>query len=100
MLSKKLNEIGNNDSLWRLKDPEKIMEGLSKVINAMKDLINLSKQHNIQNKLYYGDGLQRIFRLLGDYRVTRWLNEKCEADLEGEELWSALITFLQKEVKV
>ena len=42
MLSKKLAEINNIDVLWKVKTPGKIVEGLSKVINLMKDLIELS----------------------------------------------------------
>ena len=60
MLSKKIAEINNIDVLWKIKTPAKIVEGLSKVINLMKDLMELSKFHNIENKLYNGDAIEKI----------------------------------------
>ena len=60
MLSKKIAEINNIDVLWKIKTPSKIVEGLSKVINLMKDLMELSKFHNIEDKLYNGDAIEKI----------------------------------------
>ena len=100
MLSKKLAEINNIDVLWKVKTPAKIVEGLSKVINLMKDLMELSKFHNIENKLYNGDAIEKIYKLLGDSRVTRWLSSSCDENLEDAELWNKLIKFLEKDVRV
>ena len=69
MLSKKLAEINNIDVLWKVKTPAKIVEGLSKIINLMKDLMELSKFRNIENRLYNGDVIEKIYKLLGDSRV-------------------------------
>ena len=100
MLSKKLAEINNIDVLWKVKTPAKIAEGLSKVINLMKDLMELSKFHNIENKLYNGDAIERIYKLLGDSRITRWLSSSCDENLEDAELWNKLIEFLEKDIRV
>ena len=97
MLSKKLAEINNSDVLWKVKTPAKIVEGLSKIINLMKDLVELSKFHNIENKLYNGDAIEKIYKLLGDSRVTRWLSSSCDENLEDAELWNKLIKFLEKD---
>ena len=99
LLTKKLNEIDKIDDLRKHKDPSKTMEGIMKIINLMKDLIQLSKRHGIENKLYYGDGLEKICKLLGDNRVTRWLATACDLT-EGEEQWDHLIEFLEQEMKV
>ena len=48
--------------------------------------MNLAEKHNIKEKLYNGDGLERIYSLLGE--------------LESEEQWSKLIKFLKKEARV
>ena len=85
MLSKKLNEINVIDALWKHKDPEKTIEGLSRIINLMKDIMYLAKIHNIENTLYHGDGLEKIHRLLKDGRFTRWLSTSCDKGLDGEE---------------
>ena len=42
MLTNKLTEIKNIDGLRKIKNSIKIVKGLSKVINLMKDLVELS----------------------------------------------------------
>ena len=100
MLAKKLSEIDTMKALYKLKDAAKIAEGLTQIINCIKDLIRLSKRHKLENQLFYGDGLEKIYLLLGDRRMTKWISIKCESDWEGEELWNKLVEYLEKEVKV
>ena len=59
-----MSEIGKINQLWKIKGPEKVVDTLSKIINVMKDLEHLVAEHNIQSKLYYGDGLDKIYQLL------------------------------------
>ena len=70
MLSRKLEQLNNLDPIWRLKNSEKIAEGLSKIVTVMKDLLKLSKKHKIEAKLYNGDVLEKIYKRLGDSRIT------------------------------
>ena len=100
LLKKKMSEICKINQLWKMKDPEKVVDTLSKIINIMKDLEHLAEEHKIQSKLYYGDGLDRIYQLLGDNRVTRWLSMICEESYDEKELWSQMINFLEKDLKV
>ena len=100
LLERKLDELSNIQQIFRAKDPEKIIDGLSKIITVMKDLMILSKHHNIEGKLYHGNGIERIYRLLGDGRVTRWLTLSCEEELEGEQLWKRLLSYLEKDMKI
>ena len=65
----------------------------------MKDLLHLSKRHEIENHLFYGDGLNRVFRLMGEGRVNLWLSER-EDGLFGKPEWLAVIKFLEKELKI
>ena len=37
----------------------------------MKDLKKLASNHGIKSKLYSGDGLEKIYHLLGDSRMIR-----------------------------
>ena len=83
-----------------MKDSEKIVETQSKMINSMKDLEHLACEHNIQTRLYSGDGLCRIYQLLGDNRVTRWLSIICDDTYNDQELWLKLTEFLEKELTV
>ena len=99
MLSKKLAEFNNIEATWKHRNPAKTSEGLSKIINLMKDLMQLSKRHGTENRLFYGDGLERIYKLMGNGRMTRWLGHACDQE-GGEEQWNQLIIFLEKELKV
>ena len=102
MLHKKLSQINSIEGLWKHnKDPEKTINGLSQIINFMKDLMYLAKEHNIENRLYYGDALEKIHGLMGDARYTRWLSLSCDTDYSDEEIrWKELQKFLEKEVKI
>ena len=66
----------------------------------MKDLQHLASEHHIESKLYSGDGLERIYQLLGDNQVTRWLSKLCEETYDDHEQWMKLIEFLEKDLKV
>ena len=83
----KLLHLGKINQIWKLKDSEKIVEALSKMINTMRDLEHLACERNIQANLYSGDGLDRIYQLLGDSRVTRWLSTICDDTYNDKELW-------------
>ena len=70
-LKRKLAQIGKINNLWKIRDTEKIVEALKKIINTMKDLEKLASDHSIKSKLYSGDGLEKIYQLLVDNRMTR-----------------------------
>ena len=85
MLKKKLCEISKFTALWKIKEPKKLMEGLSRIINLMKDLTTLAVKHNIENRLYYSDSIHKIYQLLGENRVMKWLMKISDEDLSDEE---------------
>ena len=37
-----------------MKQGDRLLEGLVKIINSIMDLMKLAERHNIENKLYYG----------------------------------------------
>ena len=100
MLNKKLSDVRKIGALWKIKDNEQIKEGLISIINVISDLIKLAKRHNLEGRLYYGDGLDMIYGIMGEARITKWLSSTCDDTLEGEALWKRLILFLEKELKV
>ena len=100
LLNNKLSAVTKMGSSLKAKDPEQLKGGLIMVINAMNDLIELAEKHNIQNKLYYGEGLNMIYKVLGEGRLHRWLTSIVEENLEERELWTRLIKFLEKDLKV
>ena len=97
MLSKKLTELENLAPIWKIKSPAKIAESLTKIISTIKDLIQLSYRHNTEHKLYNSDALDKIYKLMGDGRMTKWLSSIYDEDIEGEVLWKGLIVFLEKD---
>ena len=66
----------------------------------MRDLKKLAPDRGIKSKLYSGDGLEKIYQLLGESRMTRWLAIVCKETYDDEELWLKLTEFLEKELKV
>ena len=73
MLDKKLTEVKRIGPLWKLRDNNRLMEGLASVTNGMADLMKLSKRHHIEGRLYNGDALDILYGMLGERRVTSWL---------------------------
>ncbi|MCH2405591.1 MAG: hypothetical protein MK200_05295 [Nitrosopumilus sp.] len=98
MLMKKLSELEEMSSVFRTRDSEKIKNNLTKVVNVMDELMRIAKVHNIENKLYNGDAIYSIYKILGDSRITKWLDHTCGDGLEGEDLWKSLIEFIDKEI--
>ena len=99
LLNKKLSSVQSIGPLWKIKDIEKLKMALMTLINGMSDMMSLAKYHNIESKLYFGDGIDVIYGLMGEFRITKWLTSTCDMDLEGENLWKELISFLEKELK-
>ena len=100
LLSKKFSEIDNVPQLVKSREVEKVSDGLNKVISVMKDLVNLALTHEIEEKLYHGDGLERVFKVIGDNRMTRWLSTSCEEKMDEKKTWESVIKFLEKELEI
>ena len=66
----------------------------------MKDLQRLASEHHIESKLYSGDGLERIYQVFGDNRITRWLSKLCDETYDDHEQWMKLIEFLENDLKM
>ena len=82
------------------KGPRKPVDALSKIVNMMRDLYQLAEQHNIKSHLYSGYGLERIYQMMGDSQVTRWLSTICQVEYNDEQTWHHLIGFLEHDLKV
>ena len=66
----------------------------------MRELYQLPEQHTIKSRLYSGDGLERIYQMMGDSRVTRWLSTISEVEYYHEQTWHHLIEFLERGLKI
>ena len=61
------------------------MDALRKIINVIRDLYQLPEQQDIKSRLCNGDGLERIYQMMGDSRVTRWLSTIDEVEYNDEQ---------------
>ena len=100
LLKRELSQIGNISQLWKIRDQQKLVDALTKIINLMRELYQLAEQHNIKSRLYSGDRLERIHQMIGDNLVTRWLSTICEVEYNDEQTWHHLIEFFQPDLKV
>ena len=100
MINRKMEELQKVGVLWKIKNSEKLIDALQKTVNLMKDLMKLSETHKVENELYYGDGLEKIFKILGDRRLEKWIKENCEKNLSRRESWSSVLKSLEKETTI
>ena len=66
MLSKKLSQLENIEMIWSINSLVKIADGLTEILSTIKDLIELSHRHKIENKLYNSDAIEKIYKIIGD----------------------------------
>ena len=99
MLSKKVNKLNDINLSPRQKNSSNIADAFSKLINAMKDILQLATSHDLHSHLFYGDTFDRIYRLLGEGRLRKFLSQDSLPE-EGLSLWQELTKFLEKEMKV
>ena len=97
---KELTELENLEAIWKIKSPAKIAESLIKIISTIEDLMQLSHRHDIESRLCNSDALDKIYKLIGDGRITKWLSSIYDEDIEGEVLRKRLIAFLEKDFSI
>ena len=71
LLSRRIACFDKQESLSKTKDPEKIVSGLCQLTNLMRDLMSLASKHKIEMNLFYGDGLERIYKIMSDDREVK-----------------------------
>ena len=49
--------------------------------------MQLVERHSINAKLYNGEATKRIYKLIGDKRVTRLLSVSCDDEFLDNKLW-------------
>ena len=94
MLSRRLQQLKNFD--LNRKDPEKIITGISNLVNVMREVVLFAEKYKVEEHLYYGESMARINHLIGDRRSTKFISETCEEDLSPKQ---TLSIFLSKKEK-
>ena len=55
-------------------------------MNTIKDIIQLSHKHNIKNKLYNSDAIDKLYKIIGNGSVLKFLMKIYDEDLETDAL--------------
>ena len=65
LLRNKIREVEDLGPVWKMREPEKLVEALSKLVNAMIELRKMAEKHGIENDLYHGRGIGIIINIIG-----------------------------------
>ena len=99
LLENKLHEIVKMGEIWKIREREKSVCALSLLIFVMLELRTLAEKHNIENELYYGGSIQKVYKVLGYAYTNRFIGKYCELKPSKKDCWKQLVDFLKKEVK-
>ena len=65
----------------------------------MLELRTLVEKHNMENELYYGRSIQKVYKDLRYAYTNRFIRKHCELKPSKKDCWNNLVGFLTKEVK-
>ncbi|XP_066933763.1 uncharacterized protein [Clytia hemisphaerica] len=99
MLSKKIKHVASMEPLSKSKNHE-LAHSLSRLITAIKEIIQLAEIHGIEQHLYYSEGLHHIYSLLGEPTLTRWLRKSTDEDFTPRQSWYHFVKYLEQEQKL
>ena len=99
MLSKKIKHVASFEPLSKAKNHE-LAHSLSRLITAIKEIIQLAETHSIEQHLYYSEGLHHIYSLLDEPTLTRWLRKCSSEDLLPRQQWYRFVKYLEEEQKL
>ena len=100
LLINKLKDVEKIGPIWKLRDKQKLVQVLSKLMFAMKELQRLAEKHDIENELYYGGGINKIYEVIGYTYRDKFIRRKKDLNLNKKEIWKKLIDFIESEVKI
>ncbi len=106
LLQNKIGQLDKLENLSKARGDENIANILAKVINLMTELSTLAKKYNLENKLYVGGGLEKIYCLIGESHERSFLKKNLSSEgtpspsvdpLPEKTEWENLKKYLQKE---
>lgn len=100
LLQNKLSEVKKDGPLWKIKDKERLIPAISKLLNSMTELNNLAEKHSIKDQLYHHSYLALIFDIIGNDKKEKFTYQNIKVKLSCEEKWKKLMEFLTYELKV
>ena len=108
LLNNKLSETIKNGPLRKskIKNDEKLIEIITKLINGMKKLNELARKHKIEEILFHPSNLVKIFDLIGKGRQIKCIEQIKNTEqntgykMSIKQKWEKIISFLDSEIKV
>ena len=100
LLNNKLKEVENLGPMWKCRDKSKKVQTLSKLVFVMTDVQDLAIKHEMENDLYHGVGLQRVYDVIGHAYRDKFIRNNTEVTLSKKDKWVKLINFLKLELRV
>ena len=65
LLTNKLSDVAKCGPLWKIKNEDKLINQITKLINGMAELNNLAEKHKIEESLFHQSNIQKIYDLIG-----------------------------------
>ena len=114
LLQNKIAKLDKFESLDKIKDDDKMIIALAKIINMMGELKSLAEKHNLETKLYVGGGLEKILSLIGSDSERRFFakyvdklsssgssTEDTTTDsIPEKQDWKNLTEYLEKQLAI
>ena len=100
LLKIKLKDIRKDGPIWKIKDTERFVTSLSKLIYALVELQKLAFKHNIENELYYGGSIETIYEIIGFKYRNKLIEKYCQTKLSKKEIWDKMIHYLKDKLVV
>ena len=100
LLRSKLREVESLGPIWKCKDKAKLVQILSKLIYVMVDLQELAKIHKIENDLYHGGAIHKVYAVAGHSYRDKFIRKHAGSEMSKMEKWSKLIEYLRSELGI
>ena len=100
LLRSKLREVESLGPIWKCRDKAKLVQILSKLIYVMGDLQELAKTHDIENDLYHGGAIHKVYAVVGHSYRDKFIRKHAESEMSKMEKWSKLIEYMRFELKI
>ena len=86
LLKNKVKDIRRAGPIWKITNPEKFVQSLSKLVYATLELQKLASKHNIENELYYGGAIEIIYEIIGFKYRDKFIAKYCQIKLSKKEI--------------
>ena len=83
LLQNKIGQLDKLDNLSKARGDENIANILAKLLNLMTELSTLATKYDLENKLYVGGGLEKMYSLIGEDRERRFLKKNMLSELSS-----------------